>query len=106
MTKVGLPGLKSLEEVVLVSITDPRPDPLLTAADGKGSLLERHAGRIDRPRCVDLLELKTRMGGILSEDPEGVSNSVLDVSGKCGEGLPECTSSVGSHKDEGSSLSV
>jgi hypothetical protein len=44
---------------------------------------------------VDLLELKTRMGGILREDLEGFSSSVLAVSAKRGEGLTERTGRCG-----------
>jgi hypothetical protein len=99
--------LQSLEEVVVVSMRAyPEPEPILIGADGQGSVLKRNAGGVDRPRRVDLLELKTRMGGIIREGLEGFSSSVLDVSGKCGEGLTEGTGSVGSHKVEGSSLSV
>jgi hypothetical protein len=86
--------------------TDPEPDPIFAAADGQGSILKRDAGGVNWSRGVDLLELKTRMGGILRENPEGFSCSVLDVSGKCGEGFPECSGSVGAHKEDGSSLSV
>jgi hypothetical protein len=104
---VGRLGLQSLEEVVVVSMrADPEPEPILTGTDAQGSILKRDAGGVDRPRRVDLLELKTRMRGILREDLERFSSSVLDVSGKCGEGLPEGYGSVGSHKEGGSSLSV
>jgi hypothetical protein len=86
--------------------SDPEPEPILAAADGEGSVLKRNAGGVNRSRWVDLLELKTRMGRILREDLEGFSSSLLDFGGKCSEGLPECSGSVGSHKEEGSISSV
>jgi hypothetical protein len=106
-TSGGRLGLEPLEEVVVVTMrSDPEPEPIVTGADGEGSVLKRNAGGVDRSRCVDLLELKTRMGRILREGLEGFSSSVLDVSGKCSEGLPECSGSVRSHREEGSISSV
>lgn len=55
---------------------------------------------------MNLLELETRMPRIFREELEGFPGPVSDLTGKCGEGFPECSRSVGRHKAVGSSLSV
>lgn len=59
--------------------SDPEPDDFIILAKPHGAIGERDANRIDWFGVVDLLELQTRMGGLLPKQPIGLLRERLNI---------------------------
>lgn len=79
---------ESLEESVVVAvIADPETDPCVILSDGKSSMVQGYASRVDGSARVDLLEAQTWVGGVLLEKSESLLCSLLNFGREGREGL-------------------
>lgn len=68
------------EKTIIVGVrTDPKPNHVITVADGKSSVSQTDPGGEDRPRSVHLFEVQARMARIIAEQAIGTSSLPLDL---------------------------
>ena len=82
----------SYQPVVIGVAADPIPDDAISLHDREGAIAETDPRRIDILLAFQLLELKSRMGGIVVKKAPGTFGIALNIERQPGKQTPELAS--------------